>query len=293
MAGGPIRWASSARRAWPPSHGSASLFTIDRLILPAAIGERNGRLMRRPVLANEGANVDFWDLMRLLIRRWKISVPVLLVSLGLTFLPIGAATPDYIATSYLQLVPPMTQPAKPGQAITQRNPWLGQDLSTLGDAAIVTLQDQSVLDHMKAAGLSDSYTLQMGSDSAAVETYQAGPTIPIVTLEVVAKSRRQAEDTANELITRFDASIASLQTAYGVTATDLITSHRLDLGNNILKSNASVKRVAAALLIVAVLATIAATAGIDAWLSRRWMRPAAGYRPAATVASRARSGHAR
>jgi len=227
---------------------------------------------RRRVSSGEGATVDFWDLMRLLRRRWTITVPVLVVSLGMAFLPIGAARPDYIATSYLQLVPPVVKPAQAGQAITQRNPWLGQDLSTLGDAAIVTLQDQSVLDHMKAAGLSDSYTLQMGSNDPAAESYQTGPTIPMVTLEVVAKSRRQAEDTANDLITRFTVSVLSLQTAYGVTAADLITSHRLDLGNNILKSNANVKRVVVTLLLVAVLATITVTVGIDASLSRRRRR---------------------
>lgn len=213
--------------------------------------------------------MDFWDLMRVLIRRWRITVPTLIACVGLTYLPIVAAQPDYIATSYLQLVPPVAQPAKAGQPVTQRNPWLNQDLSTLGDAAIVTLQDQSVLDELKISGLSDSYTLQMGSDSPEAETYGTGPTIPMVTLEVVAKSRQQAEDTANNLIVRFNTNLASLQTAYGVSSTDMITTHRLDLGNNILRSNSNVKRVVVALVAVAVLATVALTAGIDAWLRRR------------------------
>jgi hypothetical protein len=220
--------------------------------------------------------VDFWDMMRLLVRRWKISVPVLLVSLGLTYLPFGAAQPDYIATSYLQLVPPVVQAAKPGQSNAQRNPWLGQDLSTLGDAAIVTLQDQSVLDQMQAAGMSDSYTLQVGSNDPAAETYQTGPTIPMITLEVVAKSRDQAEATSTELIKRFNESIMDLQTAYGVTTADMITAHRLDLGNNIRRSSSNVKRVAVALFAVAILATIALTTAINAWLSRRLRRPPGG-----------------
>ena len=218
--------------------------------------------------------MDFWDLMRMLIRRWKISVPILLLSVGLAYLPIVAARPDWVATSYLQLVPPVAKPTKPGQPTTQRNPWLAQDLSTIGDAAIVTLQDQSVLDELTALGLSDSYTLQVGSnDPAAEETYGYTSTIPMITLEVVAKSREQAEDTAAELISRFNTTLVSLQTAYGVPQTDLITSHRLDLGNNLRKSSSNVKRVIGALLAVAALATIAFTAGIDAWLRRRVSRP--------------------
>jgi hypothetical protein len=154
----------------------------------------------------------------------------------------------------------------------QRNPWLNQDLATLGDAAIVTLQDQSVLDAFDAAGLSDSFTLQMGSSGLMVEAYQTGKTIPMVTVEVVAKSREQADATARELITRFDASLITLQTAYGVSTTDLITTHRLDLGNNIQQSSANVKRATGALLAVAVLAAIAITVGVDVVIRRRRAR---------------------
>jgi hypothetical protein len=218
---------------------------------------------------NEGAAVDFWDLMRLLVRRWTITVPALIVSLGLTFLAMTAAQPDYISTSYLQLVPPITQSAKSGQTIAQRNPWLDQDLSALGDAAVVTLQDQTVMDQMASAGLSDSYTLQVGALGAMTESYQTGRVEPMITLEVVAKSREQADASARELTARFTASIAALQTAYGVNDSDMITPHRLDLGNNIRESNANVKRAGGALFAVAILATIATTAGIDAWLRRR------------------------
>lgn len=202
--------------------------------------------------------MDFWDLTKVLFRRWRIAIPMLLLTAGLTVLTFSMVKPNYVSTSYIQLVPPVPQAVKPGQPIVeQRNPWLGQGLQTLGNAAIVTILDQSVLDRMKTVGFSDSYTFEMGSSS------------PLVKIEVVAKDRPQAEGTANELVSQFNTSITSLQTAYGVTQTDLITARRLDLGNNVEKSNSNVKRSLVAVLGAGLLLTMAVTVGFDAWLRRR------------------------
>jgi capsular polysaccharide biosynthesis protein len=207
---------------------------------------------------NKGTTLDFWDLTKVLFRRWMITLPMLLLTAGLTVLAFNAVKPDYISTSYVQLVPPIPQPAKPNQPVVeQRNPWLGQGLQTLGNAAIVTIEDQSVIDHFKATGLSDAYTTEMGSTS------------PMIKIEVVAKSRQQAEDTADELITRLNISVASLQTAYGVSSVDLITARRLDLGNNVEKSSSNVKRALVAVFGAGLLLSMATTVGIDALLRRR------------------------
>jgi capsular polysaccharide biosynthesis protein len=202
--------------------------------------------------------LDFWDLTKVLFRRWMITLPMLLLTAGLTVLAFSQVKPNYVSTSYVQLVAPIPQAAKPNQPIVeQRNPWLGQGLQTLGNAAIVTVQDQSIIDQFKATGLSDAYTFEMGSSS------------PMIKIEVVAKSRKQAEDTANELIVLLNANIASLQTAYGVPNVDLITARRLDLGTNVEKSSSNVKRALVAVFGAGVLLTIAVTVGADAWLRRR------------------------
>jgi capsular polysaccharide biosynthesis protein len=207
--------------------------------------------------------LDFWDLTKVLFRRWCIAIPLLVLTAGLTVLTFSTVKPDYVSTSYIQLVPPVPQPTKPNEPVVEhRNLWVGQGLETLGlqtlgNAVIVTILDQSVKDQMKSVGFSDSYTFEMGSTS------------PMVTVEVVAKSRPQAEGTANELVSRFNTSITSLQTAYGVTQPDLITARRLDLGNNVEKSSTNVKRALAAVFGAGLLLTIAATVGIDAWLRRR------------------------
>jgi capsular polysaccharide biosynthesis protein len=202
--------------------------------------------------------LDFWDLTKVLFRRWMITLPMLLLTAGLTVLAFSQMKPSYVSTSFVQLVAPIPQAAKPNQPVVeQRNPWLGQGLQTLGNAAIVTVQDQSVIDRFKATGLSDAYTFEMGSSS------------PLIKIEVVAKSRKQAEDTANKLITLLNDNIASLQTAYGVPNVDLITARRLDLGTNVEKSSSNVKRALVAVFGAGMLLTIAVTVGTDAWLRRR------------------------
>jgi capsular polysaccharide biosynthesis protein len=202
--------------------------------------------------------VDFWDLTKLLARRWVIVLPMLLVSALLAVLTVGQVKPDYVATAYVQLVPPVLEQTKPNQATPdQRNPWLGLGLQTIGNAAVVTVQDKSIVDQLKAAGLSETFTLTMAQQS------------PLVTFEIVGSTPLQARQTAEALVARFTQSVATLQSAYGVSPADSITARRLDLGTNVVKSSSKVKRALVAVLGAGLLLTAGVTVGLDAWLRRR------------------------
>jgi hypothetical protein len=205
--------------------------------------------------------VDFWDLTKVLIRRWMITLPLLMISAALTVLTVGQVRPDYVATAYAHLVPPAPTPTGPERATpAQRNPWLGLELTAIGDAAIVMVTDQSVIDEMEVAGYSGSYTIQMGSSS------------PLATFEVTGESERQASESAGQLVLRFSRSVAALQRAYDVAPQDSITVRRLDLGTNVHESDANVKRVLVAVATASLLMTVAVTVGLDALLRRRRAR---------------------
>jgi hypothetical protein len=229
--------------------------------------------------------VDFWDITKLLVRRWMILVPMLVLSGVLAVLAMNRVEPDYIATAYVQLVPPIVGETKPGETTAdQRNPWIGLGLQTIGNAAIVTVTDVSVADKLHAAGYSDSYTVTMGDRS------------PLITFEIVGKSPNQAKQTAEQLVDRFNNSVSSLQTSYGVRQADWITTRRLDLGTNVKESNSKVKRALVAVAGAGVLLTIATTVGVDAWLRRRQRRrdgvePSVPARPAFAVAARGNGDH--
>jgi hypothetical protein len=207
--------------------------------------------------------LDFWDLTRLLYRRWYLTVPMLLLTaVGSTWTLVGVK-PNYIATAYVQLVGPVIQPTEPGQqSADQRNPWLSLGLNTLANAAMVTVQDYTVIEALHAHGYSDTFTATLNSAA------------PLVTFEITGTSPAQATATASELVSRYQKSVADLQSTYGALTTDLVTARRLDLGTNIQESNARVKRAVVAVAGVGLLFTIALTVGVDARIRRRARRAA-------------------
>ncbi len=205
--------------------------------------------------------MDFWDLGKLIARRWRICLPLFLLTITATTLIHANIKPDYQATAYLQLVPPIPVAVPAGKPIpVQRNPWLYEDLKTIGNAALISVQDIGYVQHLKDAGYTDAFTVTMGD------------TTPLITFQVTAKSARQATATANQLINRFNQSLQTLQTTYGVVPVDLITSRRLDNGANTTISTANAKRALIAVAAAGLLLTIALTVAADAWQRRREQR---------------------
>lgn len=202
--------------------------------------------------------MDFWDLTKLLFRRWYVAVPLLLLSAAGTVYAGVIIKPNYVATSYVQLVPPAVTPKQSdGKTAQPRNPWLDLGVSSLGKATILTVQDQKVVKQLEKAGFSDTFTLTLDS------------TLPIVTFEVIAGSEQQASRTNEELVKRFDAGVAALQADYGPAKDQVITARRLDLGTNITESTSKVKRAIVAIGAVSLLFSIAVTVIFDAVMRRR------------------------
>ena len=128
--------------------------------------------------------MDFWDLTRLLLRRWYFAVPALALTAIASVWTLVGVSPNYIATAYVQLAPPTSKPTLPGeQSLDQRNPWIGLGTYNLANAAVLTVQQQAVVETLKANGYSESFTATLNSSS------------PLVTFEVTGSSAKQAIDT--------------------------------------------------------------------------------------------------
>lgn len=207
--------------------------------------------------------MDFWDLTKLLFRRWYVATPLLLLSVAGAALVGSSVEPDYVATSYVQLVTPTVPQVKPGeQPPVQRNPWLNMGLSALSGAATITVQDQTVLKQFQTQGLSQSFTLEMEGQ------------LPIVKIEVIGKTKQQASETSKRLVTLLDGNVLALQDEYSVPAEDRITTRRLDLGDNLTEDSGKVKRALVAIGGAGVLLSIALTIAYDAWMRKRNRRRA-------------------
>ncbi len=206
--------------------------------------------------------MDFWDLTKLLLRRWYLAVPGLVLTAAAAAWTMVDVKPNYIATSYVQLAPPTSLPTEPGQpSLDQRNPWIALGLYNLADAAMLTVQQKTVVESFKASGLSETFTATLNTSS------------PLVTFEVTGESERQAIETTEALIARFSTSVTDLQIqAYGVAAADLVTAQRIDFGGNVAESNGRVKRAVVAVAGVGILLTLALTVGVDTMARRRARR---------------------
>ncbi|MFV2012113.1 MULTISPECIES: hypothetical protein [unclassified Micromonospora] len=209
--------------------------------------------------------MDFWDLTKLLFRRWYVATPLLLISVAAAGWTRMAVEPDYIATSYVQLIPPTAANTAPDEdaPTTPRNPWLELGLGSLSRAAALTVQDQAVLKQLDAAGLSENVAITLDNQQ------------PIMTIEVVGESEDQATETTEEVVRRLEASVVGLQADYGASEESFITARRLDRGDNIQEANSKVNRATIAVAGVGVLLSAALTIGIDGLLRRRRPRPVA------------------
>jgi hypothetical protein len=206
----------------------------------------------------EGAEVDFWDLTKLMFRRWYVSVPAFLVAIGVTLYVGSRVEPDYVATSYVQLVPPAITPKERDEKkASARNPWLDSGLASLTKAGMISVQDQRVVKQLESSGLSEDFTVTQDQQ------------LPIVTFEVIGDDEAQATQTTERLVKRFTDSVQTLQDEYGAPEEQLITARRLDLGDNVEESTSKVKRALIAVAGVGVLLALALTVAADALLRRR------------------------
>ena len=193
----------------------------------------------------------------LIFRRWKISLPLLLLAIAGTIFVALTAKPDYTMTSYVQLIPAKVAPTDNPTSASLRNPWNQLGLNTLGQAAIYATQDQGFLDQLKATKHTNNFTLTM--------TYPN----PIVTVEVVGTTQADARDTTELIVNRLRGAAESLQRGSGVGDADIIATQRLDRGQNLVPSRSKQKRAILAVAAAGLVLTAGGTVGIDALLRRR------------------------
>ena len=205
--------------------------------------------------------MDFWDLSKLLVRRWWVAAPMLVLTAALMGGTYTSVKPKYTATAYVVLVPPVATGDKQGEPTqVQRNVWLTQGLLALANAASTAVLDPTVPEELKAAGFSDSFTVSMNVTSA------------LITFTAVGSSADQANATASEMVRRYAEAVKSLQDQARALPSDEVTTSRLGNATGAVESNGNVKRALAAMGGAGLLLTVGVTVGVDALLRRRTRR---------------------
>jgi hypothetical protein len=219
--------------------------------------------------------MDFWDLTKLIFRRWPISLPILLLSIAATLFTAKSVKPDYVMTSYVQLVPPYSVGTAESPNAALRNPWNSLGLSTLGQAAIYATQDQKFVDQLKSQRHTTNFSLTLGYPD------------PIITVQVVGRTPSDAVATTGLVLGKLETTARTLQKQYGAQDPTLIQTQRLDQGENVTVSGGKVKRAIVAVAGVGLMLMAGLTILFDVLMRRRARRRAgaSGTEPQAGTAS--------
>ena len=201
--------------------------------------------------------MDFWDLTKVIFRRWYVSLPLILLSFGSSLWVYATVDPDYKATAYVSLIPPRA-PTDPDELV--RNPYLDLGLLALNQSAVTVLREREFLQSLVDKGLSDNIAVDEG--------YPA----PIITIQVIGNSEQQALGTADEVVRRYSDAVLSLQTDASATPNSIIAPKRLDQGGNFEVMGGPVKRAVIAVFAAGMMVSTGATVGVDAYLRRRGSR---------------------
>jgi hypothetical protein len=206
--------------------------------------------------------VDLWDLTRLMVRRWYVALPLLLLSAVGGIMFVRSVPPDYKAVGDLQMIPPRnTANQDPNRRVN--NPWLDLGYAALGNASMLKVTgDPSGLKQLKDAGLSDSVTITIADRT------------PLLEVEVVGNSAEQATATVREVIKRLNDDISAEQAFYHVESQDTITTLVLKDGSNPDLVTTKSKRILVVAIGVGLMLTVAGTIAFDAVMRRRSRRQA-------------------
>lgn len=204
--------------------------------------------------------MDFWDVAKLMWRRWAVTVPALLITVAATVWVAVTVEPDYQVTGHIAVVGPSIQRSAGGETVTRVNPWSSE---ALADAAAIRLQGKALADQLAAEGFGGSW--------------EAGVTgrLPVIRVEVVAERPEYAQATLERLRAIIDDEVAGLQAQHNVPPEEQITTVSYDGGESVEAVTGKVKRAIMVVCAAGLILTTGLVVAVDALARRRQAKVAA------------------
>jgi hypothetical protein len=203
--------------------------------------------------------MDLLDLLKLMFRRWYVSAPVVVVTLGAALAFGLAIQPEYKTEVAVLLVPPTTSAAAPEPNATPRpgNPWLRIGENAMAQAVQISISAHGARTKVATAGGDPDYEVGLVTRSS------------ILTVAVVAADEDSARKTVQAVTQLIRDEVEGQQARYEPKPGEQITTEVLDPGLNIVQSRSNVLR--AQVVIAAIGALLAAVSAVvyDAVARRR------------------------
>ncbi|MFY1687612.1 hypothetical protein [Plantactinospora sp. WMMB782] len=202
--------------------------------------------------------MDLLDLLKLMFRRWYVSVPIVVVTLGAALAFGLAIQPEYKTEVAILLVPPTTSAApEPDAAPRPGNPWLRIGENAMAQAVQISTSAHDARTRIAAAGGDPDYEVGLVTRSS------------ILTIAVTASSEESARKTVEAVTQLVHDEVAGQQAPYRPNPGEQITTEVLDPGLNILPSRSNVLRAQVVILAIGILLAAVAAVVHDAVARRR------------------------
>lgn len=208
--------------------------------------------------------LDVWEAMRVLLRRWWVVVPLLLITVLFALRLSERVQPEYSASATLVMLAPYRTNGETGVATS--NPFLNFSGSLTTTAYVI----QSALDR-------DEVRLQVAREGFA-SNYNVGPetrgtqgdvrSTPLVVVSVTTDAPGQATATVNRVVELFQAELRTRQAALGTPRDETITSQVIAPAVRAISSGSGGKRVLYTVSALGLLAAALAALAVDAAIVR-------------------------
>lgn len=206
--------------------------------------------------------MDFWEFLRILLRRWYVVVPVLLVAAGLGVTLPERVPPTYTATGTMLVVGPNDG------ATEVDNPFRAVGLGGNAEALAILAGDKASKSAVESAGLSTAYSVEQVSLNS-----------PTLVVEAEAGSPEAATETVDFLIDEISTRFEALQAGAAVEPPAFLQVQRLS--GEAVPAAVYTGRLRTLLLIAVVGVVTAAMAAlaVEGWARRSGRRPSRLRRP--------------
>lgn len=198
--------------------------------------------------------MDLWDLTKLMVRRWYISVLVMVATFGALIWIIQTTGPDYVATGHVAVLPSEVHRVAAAGETVRSSPW---NEEALAHASQIRLQGKQLRETMAEAGYQGDWVVSVSGR------------LPVITIKVVASSPEQALDTLHHLQDVVADEVRHRQDQYAVPEEERSQAVRYDTGESIETSTGSLRRALVAAAGAGAILTVAVTVIFDALARRR------------------------
>lgn len=181
----------------------------------------------RPLATTIGATLDLWDFVRLLVRRWYLTVPLLALAAAAALFAAQGVAPTYTASATGAFLEPAII-LQPDEVVP--NPWALAGPETTARAVVDSVADPITTDQVAAEGYSRNYEIKLASRSVLFGILASAPT------------PEGATTTLDHVVDLMRQDLRNKQASYGVPESQQVLI-QMASGTSIVATRDSLKRV--------------------------------------------------